>query len=210
MTIYSLVVFLSQFWTTSLFHVHFCYFLTCTQVLQEAGKVVWYSHLFTNFPQFVVIYTAKGFNIVNKEEVDVFFLEFPCFFYDPTDIGNLISGSSAFSKSSFYIWNFSVHILLKPSLKDFEQYFASMWIYDKSSDTSYVINEPGKNTGMFSIPTQEYRNHSLLQGWRHYAKWNQKDTKGQILHESYLYAVPRIVKCTATESRIVVTRAGRR
>ena len=75
-----------------------CYFLTCIQVFQEAGKVVWYSHLFKDFPQFVVIHTVKGFNIVNKAEIDVF-LEFSCFFYDPMDVSNLSSGSSAFSKS---------------------------------------------------------------------------------------------------------------
>ena len=79
-----------------------CCFLTNIQVLQEAGKVVWYAHLFKNFPQFVVIYTVKGFGVVNKAEVDVF-LEFSCFFCDPADFGNLISGSSAFSKSSLYI-----------------------------------------------------------------------------------------------------------
>ena len=99
-------------------------FLTCTQVSQEAGKVVWYSHLSKNFPQFVVIHTINGFSVVN-EAVDVF-LEFPCFFYDPMDVGNLIFGLSAFSKSSLNIWRFSVHILLKPSLTDFEHYFASV------------------------------------------------------------------------------------
>ena len=87
--------------------------------------MVWYFHVFKNFPQFVVIYTIKGFSIANEAEVDVF-LESSCFFYNPTDAGNLNSGSSAFSKSSLYIWKFSVHILLKPSLKDFEHYFASM------------------------------------------------------------------------------------
>ena len=81
--------------------------------------MVWYSPLFKNFPQFVVIYTAKHFMIVSEAEVDVF-LEFSSFFYHPTDVGNLISVSSAFSKSSFYIWKFSVHILLKPILKDFD------------------------------------------------------------------------------------------
>ena len=91
-----------------------CWFLTCIQVSQEAGKVVSYSHLFKNFPQFVVIHTVKGFGAVSKAEVDVF-LELSCFFYDPVDVGDLISGSSAFSKSSLYIWKFSVHILLKPS-----------------------------------------------------------------------------------------------
>ena len=103
-----------------------CCFLTCIQVSQETAKMVWYSHLFKNFPQFVVIHTVRVFNVVKEAEVDVS-LEFSCFFYDPTDVGNLISGSSAFSKSSLYIWKFSVHILLKSSLKDFEHYFASMW-----------------------------------------------------------------------------------
>ena len=97
-----------------------CCFLICVQISQEAGKVVWYSDLLKNFPQFVVIYTVKGF------DVDVF-LEFSCFFDDPMDAGNLISGSSAFSKSSLNIWKFSVHILLKPGLENFEHYFASMW-----------------------------------------------------------------------------------
>ena len=103
-----------------------CCCLTCIQISQEAGKVVWYSHLFKNFLQFVVIHTVKGFGIVNKAEVDVF-LEFSCFFYDPKDADNLISASSAFSKSSLNIWKFSVHELLKPSLKKFEHYFASKW-----------------------------------------------------------------------------------
>ena len=87
--------------------------------------MVWCSHLFKNFPQFVVICTVKGFGVVNKAEVDVF-LELSCFYDDPADVGNLISGSSAFSKSSLYIWNFSVQVLLKPSLKDFEHYIANM------------------------------------------------------------------------------------
>ena len=90
-----------------------CCFLTCIQIFQEADQVVWYSHLFQNFPQFVVIHTVKGFGRVNKAEIDVF-LELPCFFDDPTHVGNLISSSSAFSKSSLYIWKFTVHILLKP------------------------------------------------------------------------------------------------
>ena len=95
------------------------------QVSQETGKVVWYSHLFKNFPQFVVIHIVKGFNVVNEAEVDVF-LEFSCFIYDPVDVGNSISGSSDFSKPSLYIWRFLVHILLKPSLQDFEHNLASM------------------------------------------------------------------------------------
>ena len=101
------------------------FILTCIQVSQEAGKVVWYSHLFNNFLQFVVIHIVKGFSVVNEAEVHVF-LKFLCFFYDPADVGNLISGSSVFSKSSLYIWVFLVHVLLKPSLQDFEHYFASM------------------------------------------------------------------------------------
>ena len=85
--------------------------------------MVWYSHLLKNFPQFVVIYTVKGFGIVNKAEIDVF-LEFSGFFYDPVDIDNLISGSSVFSNSRLNIWKFMVHILLKPGLENFEHYFA--------------------------------------------------------------------------------------
>ena len=87
--------------------------------------MVWYSHLLKNLPQFVVIHTVKGFGIVSEAEIDVF-LEFPCFFYDPTGIGNLISGSSAFTKVSLNVWKFSVHVLLKPTLEDFERYLASM------------------------------------------------------------------------------------
>ena len=87
--------------------------------------MVWYAHLFQNFPQLIVIHRVKGFGIVNKAEVDVF-LELSCFFDDPTDVGNLISGSSAFCKSSLNIWKFTVHILLKPGLENFEHYFASV------------------------------------------------------------------------------------
>src|SRR5574340_1178139 len=88
-----------------------CCFLTCIQISQEADQVVWYSHLIKNFPQFVVIYTVKGFGIVNKAKIDVF-LELSCFFCDSADVGNLISFSSAFSKTSLNIWKFTVHILL--------------------------------------------------------------------------------------------------
>ena len=85
--------------------------------------MVWYSHLLKNVPQFVVIHTIKGFSVVNKAEV---FLELSCFFDDPADVGNLISGSSAFSKSNLNIWRFTVHILFKSGLENFEHYFASM------------------------------------------------------------------------------------
>ena len=104
-----------------------CCFLTFIQVSQEAGQVVLTrSHLVKSFPQFVVIYTVKGFGVVNKAEIDVF-LEVSCYFCDPADVGNLISGSSSFSKSSFNIWKFTVHVLLKPSLENFKHYFASVW-----------------------------------------------------------------------------------
>ena len=86
--------------------------------------MVWYSHFLKNFPQFIVIHTDKGFGIVNKAEIDAF-LEL-CFFYDPADVGNLISGSSAFSKTNLNIWKFAVHVLLKPGLENFEHYFTSM------------------------------------------------------------------------------------
>ena len=100
--------------------------LTRIQMSQQSGKVVWYSHLLKNFPQFVVIHTVKGFSIVNEAEVDVF-LKFSCFFYNPTDVGNLISGSSAFSKSSLNIWKFLVHVLLKSHWENFQHYVTSMW-----------------------------------------------------------------------------------
>ena len=103
-----------------------CCFLTCIQSSQEAGEVVWYFHLLKNFPQFVVIHTVKGFGVVNKAEVNVF-MELYWFFYDPMDVGHLIVDSSTFSKSSLNIWKFLVHILLKPSLENFEHYFASVW-----------------------------------------------------------------------------------
>ena len=99
-----------------------CCFLTCIQISQEGGQVVWYSDLFQNFPQLIVIHTVKVFGIVNKAEIDVF-LELSCFFNDPVDVGNLISGSSAFSKTSLNIWKFTVHVLLKSGLENFEHYF---------------------------------------------------------------------------------------
>ena len=98
-----------------------CCSLTCIWISQEAGQVVWYSHLLKNFTQFIVIHTVKGFGIVNKAVIDVF-LELSCFFDDPMDVGNLISGSSAFSKTSLNIWKLTVHVLLKPGLENFEGY----------------------------------------------------------------------------------------
>ena len=103
-----------------------CCFLACIHISQEASQVVWYSHLLKNFPQFLAVHTVKGFGIVNKAEIDVF-LELSCFFDDPADVCNLISGSSAFSKTILNIWKFTVHVLLKPSLENFEHYFASVW-----------------------------------------------------------------------------------
>ena len=103
-----------------------CCFLTCIQVSQVAGQVVWYSHLFQNFSQFVVIDTVKGFGIVNKAEKDVF-LELSYFFDDPADVGNWIYGSFALPKTSLNIWKLTVLVLLKPGLENFKQEFTSMW-----------------------------------------------------------------------------------
>ena len=100
---------------------------------QEAEQVVWHSHLFQNFPQFLVIHTVKDFGIVSKAEIDVF-LAFYCFFDDSADVDNLISGSSAFSKFSLNIWKFMVHVLLKPGLENFEHYSDSMW-----DECNYVV-----------------------------------------------------------------------
>ena len=103
------------------------------QISQEAGQVIWYSHPLKNFPQFVVVHIVKDFGVGNKAEVDTF-LELSCFFNDPSDVGNLICHSSAFSKYSLNIWKFIVHILLKPSLENFEHYFDSMW-----DESNYVV-----------------------------------------------------------------------
>ena len=102
-----------------------CFFLNCIQISQEAGQVGWYTHLLKNLPVCCDPHSQRGFGRVNEAEV-YGFLEFSCFFYDPTNCGNLISDSSAFSKYNLYIWKFSVHVLLKPSLEDFEHYFTSI------------------------------------------------------------------------------------
>ena len=127
MTVYSLDILLSDLEPVdcSMYSSNCC-FLTCIQISQETGQMVWYSHLFQNFSHFVVMHKVKGFGIDNKAEIDVF-LELSCFFDDPKDAGNMISGSSAFSKSALNIWKFTVHVLLKPSLQNFEHYFTSMW-----------------------------------------------------------------------------------
>ena len=127
MTKYSLNLLLSQFGTICCsMSSSNCYFLTCIHISQEVGKDVWYSHLFQNFLQFFVTHRVKGFGIVNKTERDIF-LELSCFFNDPADVGNLICGSSAFSKSSLNICKFTVHILLKPGMENFGHYFTHMW-----------------------------------------------------------------------------------
>ena len=126
MTIYHLGILLSQFGTSPLFQSSSnCYFLICIQISQEAGKVVWYSHLFKNFP-ICCNPQSQRLDVVNKAEVDVF-LELSCFFNDLMDVGNLISGSSAFSKTSLNITEFTVHVLLKAGLENFEHYFTSIW-----------------------------------------------------------------------------------
>ena len=124
--------------------------------------MVWYFHLLKNFPQFVVIHTVKGFDIVNKAKVDVF-LELSCFFDDPVDVGNLISGSSAFSKSSLNIWNFMVNILLKPDLENFEHYLASI-----GKESAYSAGDPSliprwgkRKTRNYKTPRGEHRQNTL-------------------------------------------------
>ena len=124
-----------------------CCLLTCLQVSQETGKVVWYSHLLKNFPQFAVIHTVKGFSIVNKAEVDIF-LDFLFFSYGPMDIGKLISSSSAFYKSCLNIWKFTDHALLKHGLENFEHYFTGMW---KRQWHPILVLLPGKSHGLRSL-----------------------------------------------------------
>jgi len=124
-TIYSIDELLSQSVCCFMFSSNCC-FLTCIQISQEVCQVVCYFRIFKNFPQFFMIHTVKVFGIVNKAEVNVS-LDLSCFFNDPMDVGNLISDSFPFTKSSFTIWKFTVHLLLKPGLENFEHYFISMW-----------------------------------------------------------------------------------
>ena len=116
-----------------------CCFFTCIQISRETSQVVCYSHLFKNFPKFVVIYSVKGFGIVNKVYV---FLKLSCFFNYPKDVGNLISCSSAFSKSSLNIWKFTVHKLLKSGLQNFEHSFASVWDECKCAEVCILWHCP--------------------------------------------------------------------
>ena len=136
-----------------------CCFLTCTHISQEAGKVVWYSHLLKNFPQFVVIHSVKGFGVVNKAEIDVF-LELSCFFYDPADVGNLTPGFSAFSKSSLNIWKISVHLSGSSSLRAWPRsspaliFFLCLQTYLLNCSTSLVAFSNRLNLNLFSLSFQ--------------------------------------------------------
>ena len=143
-----------------------CCFLTCIQISQEADQVVWYSHLFQYFPQFIVIHTVKGFGIVNKAEIDVF-LELSCFFHDPADVGNFISGLSAFSKTSLDIWKFMVHLLLKHGLENFEHYFTSMKWVQLCSSLSFLwyclsLGLEGKQIFSNPVATAEFSKFAVI------------------------------------------------
>ena len=155
--IHSLGVPLSQFGTSLLFHVQFS--LLLPDLHQKAGQVVWYSHLFQNFPQFVVIHSVKGFGVVNKAEIDVF-LELSCFFYDPADVGNLTPGFSAFSKSSLNIWKISVHLSGSSSLRAWPRsspaliFFLCLQTYLLNCSTSLVAFRNRLNLNLFSLSFQ--------------------------------------------------------
>ena len=145
-----------------------CCFLTRIQVSQETGKLACYSHLFKNFPQFIMI-TVNGLSIVSEEELDVF-LELPYFLRDPTNVGNLISGSSDFLKPSLYIWKFLVHILLKPSLKDLEHHLTSTRVFlGGSDDRESDCNAGNMSSGPWvrKIPWRRgMASHSSILAWR--------------------------------------------
>ena len=154
-------------------------FLTCIQISQEAGQVIWYSHLSQNFPQFIVMHTVKGFGIVNQAEIDVF-LELSCFFHDPADVGSLISDSSAFSKTSLNIWKFIVHIQLKPGLENFEHYFTSIW---DEYNCAIVWTVMLSHEILFSFIREGSPAvcSNMDETWGYYAKWNNPGTQGQFL-----------------------------
>ena len=147
--------------------------------------MVWYSHLFQNFPQLIVIHTVKGFSIVNKAEIDVF-LELSCFFDDPVDVGNLISGSSAFSKTSLNIWKFTVDVLLKAGLENFEYYFTSTCNGGSDSKASvYNAGDQGLSPGLGRISWRRKWQSTpvLLPGKSHeqkslvgYSPWGRKES----------------------------------
>ena len=139
-----------------------CCSLTCIQVSQESDQVVWYSHLFQNFPQFIVIHPVKGFGLVNKAEIDVF-LELSCFFDDPADVGNLISGSSSFSKTSLNIWKFTVHVLLKAGLENSEHHFAS--IRDECN-CAVVLHDPDNHDGVITHLESDIVECEVKWAWR--------------------------------------------
>ena len=191
MTIYSLDVLLSYLEPVCCsMSSSNCCFLTCIQVSQEAGQVVWYSHLFQNFPQLVVIHTVKGFDIVNKAEIDVF-LELFCFFNDPADVGNLIPGSSAFSKTSLNIWKFMVHILLKPGLENFGKLFGNkefmIWATVSSWSCFYWLYRASPSLAAKNIINLIL----LLTIW-----WCSSDGKGQFSFQSLRKARPKNAQTT--------------
>ena len=148
--------------------------------LRRQVKVIWYSHLFKNFPQSVVIHTVQGFSIVNEADV---FLEFSFFFYNSADVGNLIFGSSAFSKSSLNIWKFSVHVLSKPSLENFEHYFASMW-----DECNWEVVEHS----WASLVAQLVKNPlAMRETWVWSLGWEDPLEKGMATHSSILaWSIP--------------------
>ena len=153
---------LYQFCTSQLFHVWFCFFLTRVQVSQKIGRMVLYSHLFKSFPQFVMIHTAKGFSVVNETMVDLF-LEFPYFLYDPAKVDNLISGSSAFSKSCLDICNFLFHVMLKHNMQDCEhnplalRVSVTVWWLEHSLALCFL------GTGMRIVSFQSYGHSWIFQ-----------------------------------------------
>ena len=149
-----------------------CCFLTCIQISQEAGQVVWYSHLFKNFPEFIEIHTVKGFSVVSG--ADIYFSGILLLFLLSNRCYNLIFGSSAFSKSSLNIWKFSVHLLLKPGLKDFEHYLASVLSDCNSTVVEHFLALPffgiGMNTGLFPVQWPLLSFSNLLTYWMKHFK----------------------------------------